>query len=329
MDLDRYIQIHDPEWQRLAHLSAAASRPRARMDDARVAELVALYQRVSGHLSHVRSSHDDPDLVLRLSRLLGEARLAIYRDRGNPGRAVARFLAEVFPAAVWGSRRFIAAAAACTFLPAIAMGLWLADDTAVLDASVPADLQRSLAESEFRDYYRSDAAQNFAGQVTVNNILVSFTAFALGLVPVIGPVSILVFNGLNLGVVAAVMHHAGEGAQFWGLITPHGLLELTSIVIAGGAGLRISWAVVAPGDRTRGAALAEEGLRSVVVVMGLTVCFGVAGFVEAFVTPSALPTAMRVGIGVAVEAAFVTYVVVLGRRAAALGLDGLPGELTR
>lgn len=334
MDLDRYIQIHDASWRRLAELSRTAARRRlpgtsSRLGDAELEELISAYQRTSAQLSHVRTTYADPELILRLSRLLGEARVVIYQRRGNPIRAVARFFTEVFPAAVWVSRRYIAVAFACLMIPALAMGFWLANDPAVLDASVPPELQQSIAESEFRDYYSSEAAQNFAGTVTVNNIVVSFMALAMGLIPVIGPVSILVYNGLNVGVMAAVMHHAGEGPQFWGLISPHGLLEFTAILIAGAAGLRISWAIVAPGDRTRGAALAEEGLRAVVIVLGLMVCFVVAGFVEAFVTPSGMPTALRVGVGVSVLVAFGTYVTLLGQRAERLGLSGLLNELTR
>ena len=331
MDLDRYIQTHDATWRHLQALSGRAGRrtPSSSLTDEDIAELTGLYQRVSAQLSHVRSTYADPGLILRLSRILGEARVVIYQRRGNPARAAVRFFSEVFPAAVWVSRRYILVAFLCFFLPAVAMGFWLANDTAVLDASVPPELQQSIAESEFRDYYSSEAAQNFAGTVTVNNIYVSFLAFALGLVPVVGPVFILSYNGLNVGVMAAVMHHAGEGPQFWGLITPHGLLEISAILIAGAAGLRISWAMVAPGDRTRGEALAEEGLRAVVIVIGLMICFVTAGFIEGFVTPSGLPTAMRVGIGVAVLVAFATYVVLLGQRAERRGLSGLLNELTR
>ena len=109
-----------------------------------------------------------PTWSLRLSRLVGRVPgWCIYRQRGSPARAVARFFTEGFPAAVWVSRRYVAVAAACLLLPAVAMGVWLANDTAVLDASVDPALQRSLAESEFRDYYSSEAAQDFAGRVTV------------------------------------------------------------------------------------------------------------------------------------------------------------------
>lgn len=331
MDIDRYIQLHDAQWQRLSDLASRTSgmAARAALDDAEIEELIALYQRTSAQLSHVRTTYGDPELILRLSRILGDARLVIYRRRTNPLRTVARFFTEGFPAAVWVSRRYVLVSFLCFIVPAVAMGVWLANDPAVLDASVDPDLQRSLAESEFRDYYSSDAAQNFAGTVTVNNIIVSFMAMALGLVPVLGPVFVLAYNGLNVGVVGAVMHHAGEGPQFWGLISPHGLLEISAIIIAGAAGLRISWAIVAPGDRRRSTALAEEGLRAVVIVIGLTLCFVVAGFIEGFVTPSGMPTALRVGVGVSVLVAFVAYVVILGQRAERAGLSGLLDELTR
>lgn len=326
MDIDRYIQRNDPTWRRLEQLSRSAARSVRRLADAEVTELVDLYQLVSAHLSHVRTAYRDPELVARLSRLLGEARVVIYRRRTSPWRALATFFGRTFPGAVWHIRTSLAVSMACFLVPAIAIGVWLANSPEVLDASVPPELQQLIAEREFRDYYSSDAAQNFAGMVTINNIFVSFQAFALGLVPVLGPLYVLVMNGLNVGVMGAVMHAAGEGPQFWGLILPHGLLEITAVLIAGAAGFRLSWAIVAPGDRTRAEALREEGQRSVAIVLGLVVCFVVAGFIEGFVTPSDLPTSLRVAVGVAVLMAFDVYVSVLGRRAEALGSTGLIGE---
>ncbi len=326
MDIDRYIQRNDPTWRRLQQLSAEARSSRRRLSDDEIAELVALYQRVSAQLSHARTTYADPELNARLSQILGEARVVIYRTRANPGRAVATFFTRTFPAAVWYCRRFVLAATICFLVPAFALGVWLANSPQALDASVPPELQEVIAQKEFADYYRSDAAQNFAGQVTVNNAFVAFLTFALGVIPVLGPVTVLFNNGLNVGVMGAVMHHAGEGPQFWGLILPHGLLEIASILVAGGAGLQISWAFIAPGDRTRAAALKDAGLRSVVIVIGLVVCFTIAGFIEGFVTPSGLPTAMRVAIGVAVLVLFVVYVVGLGSRAVADGATGLLGE---
>ena len=107
---------------------------------------------------------------------------------------------------------------------------------------------------------------------------------------------------------------------------PHGLLELTAVFIAGGAGLRLGWTLIDPGDRTRGAALAEEGRRAFVIVMGLVVVFAVAGTIEGFVTGRPWPTWLRVGIGASVEAAFLAYLVRRGRAPARAGFTGALGE---
>ena len=101
------------------------------------------------------------------------------------------------------------------------------------------------------------------------------------------------------------------------------------MVVAGAAGLRLGWAVIAPGDRLRRDALADEGRRSVVIVIGLVLVLIVAGIIEGFVTGSSLPTLMRLGIGVAVEAAFVAWIVVQGRQGEACGITGLLGERPR
>jgi uncharacterized membrane protein SpoIIM required for sporulation len=137
---------------------------------------------------------------------------------------------------------------------------------------------------------------------------------------------VLVLNGLNVGVAAGLFHAAGDAGRFYALILPHGLLELTAIFIAGGAGLRLGWAGIAPGDRTRADALLEEGRRAVVIVMGLVLVFLVAGLIEGYVTGQPWPTTVRVGIGAVVWAAFTAWIVVAGRAAAARGLTGALGE---
>ena len=187
-------------------------------------------------------------------------------------------------------------------------------------------MREALIEEDFEAYYSSAPAAQFSTEVLVNNIRVSFLAFAVGIFFCVGTAYVLAYNGANVGLVAGLFHHAGEAQKFWGLILPHGLLELTAVVIAGAAGLRLGWTVISPGDHTRVRALAREGQRSVVIVLGLVIAFIVAGIIEGFVTPSDLPTSMRVGIGVAVEVAFLTYLVVMGRSAVAEGRTGLLDE---
>ena len=106
-----------------------------------------------------------------------------------------------------------------------------------------------------------------------------------------------------------------RGSLFFGLILPHGLLELTAVFVAAGVGLRLFWAWVDPGARTRVQSVAHEGRSAAAVALGLVLVLLVSGVIEAFVTPSGLPTWARIGIGVVAEAAFFAYVFVLGRRA--------------
>ena len=155
----------------------------------------------------------------------------------------------------------------------------------------------------------------------INNIQVSFLAFAGGVFLCLGTAVILVQNGINVGIAAGLFSHATQTGKFFGLILPHGLLELTSVTIAGAAGLRIGWAIIAPGDRPRAVALAEEGRRSVVIVLGLMLCFLVAGIIEGFVTPSGLPTFARIGVGTVVELGFLTWIVTRGQRRGRSRLD--------
>jgi uncharacterized membrane protein SpoIIM required for sporulation len=326
VDIDLFIARNQPAWQRLETLSVRAQgRKIKELHSSELDELIGLYQATSGHLAYARTAYRDSGLLARLTSLVANANAAIYGRRARASTTFARFFVASFPAAVWVCRRAIMASAACLFVPAIAIGVWLANSERALDVAIPQSTQDALIASEFEDYYSSGPAGHFAGRVTVNNIQVSFIAFALGTLVVPGVV-LLGYNGINVGQAGGLFVSEGEGGQFFGLILPHGLLELTAVAIAGGAGLRMGWALLAPGDRTRGTALAEEGRRSVALVLGTALVFVVAGLIEGFVTPSPLPTAVRVGLGVAVELLFLTWIVGRGRIAADLGFTGHPAD---
>jgi uncharacterized membrane protein SpoIIM required for sporulation len=317
VDVDRFISVHRPAWDRLAVLAARARRGGRRLSPEELDELVRLYQMVSGHLAHARARYDDGPLTATLTRVVADANSVIYGSRPSARAAVRRFVFLTFPGSVWRIRTFVAVSAALTLLPAVVVGAWIATSDAALEASGPEAVRAAYVEEDFADYYSSEPAAQFAADVTFNNIQVSVTAFALGILGCVGTAGVLVFNGANVGVAGGLFHAVGEAGRFWGLILPHGLLEITAVIVAGAAGLRLGWALIDPGDRTRGQALTEEGRRSVVVVLGLVFAFVAAGLVEGFVTGSPLPTPVRVGVGFAVEAAFLLYVWRFGRSAEA------------
>ncbi len=325
MDIDRYLVTNRPGWGRLTQLTGqVASKPSALSSD-EVKEFLTLYQRASSQLSFARGHYGNPELTAELTTLVANANAVIYRRTSSPASSFRRFFTIYFPAAVWHLRKTIGVAALATFLPALALGLWLGNDVDSLNALDDEASQAAYVDEQFEDYYSSEPAAEFATAVLLNNIRVSFTAFGAGILFGVGTLFILAFNGANLGVAWAVFIAAGQQSKFFGLIIPHGLLELSAIVLAGAAGMSIGFAMLAPGDRHRSAALAEEARRAIVVVIGLILVFIVAGLIEGFVTPG-LPAIPRITIGVAVEAVFVTYIVAFGRRAADLGFTGLASE---
>jgi uncharacterized membrane protein SpoIIM required for sporulation len=329
VDIDRFIARNAPAWDRLDELSSRAGRRLHRLTPREVDELVELYQRVSSHLSHARVAYADPALVGRLTRLVSRANGVIYATRSRTLRAIADFFAWRFPAAVWQSGRFIAVSAALLLVPALALGAWLGTSEAAIEATGPEAARREYLDEDFESYYSSEPATQFATEVTVNNIQVAVMAFAGGVLLGIPTVVMMALNGANLGLAGGLFADAGELGRFFGLILPHGLLELTAVVVAGGAGLRLGWAVIAPGDRTRARALGDEARQAGVIALGLMLAFLMAGIIEGFVTGRGVPTGLRVAIGVAAEAVFVTWVVVQGRAASRRGLTGAVGELDR
>ncbi len=326
MDIDRYLARNQPTWDRLATLTARAQRGVRRLDAAELDELMRLYQRASTHLSYARTYFADPALVARLTGLVAAAGAVIYGARPRTLRRAGRFFTDTFPAAMWYARRFVLVSAALLLVPALAMGLWLARSPRAVEATAPEAVREAYITEDFEAYYSSQPAIQFTSQVATNNIQVSIVAFAGGIAFCLLTAFVLVLNGGNIGIAGGLFASVGELDRFFGLILPHGLLELTAVIIAGAAGLQLGWALIAPGDRRRSAALVEEARRAVVIVIGLVVVFVVAAIVEGFVTGRPWPTSLRVGIGVTVWLAFVAYAVAQGRQAAARGLTGLIGE---
>ena len=321
MDIDAFVAAHSPAWRRLEQLTAQARRPR-RLTGAQLDELVDLYQRTATHLSVVQTSSPDPQLVSRLSSIVARARSAVTGAHTSAWRDVAGFAAVTFPAAVYRMRWWVLAVAAGFLGVAFGFGAWVASSPEVQAAvGTPEEIRRLVTE-DFENYYSSEPAASFAGKVFLNNALVAAKAFAVGILLGVFTVQILFQNAVSIGVVGGVMAANDRAGLFFGLITPHGLLELTGIFVAGAAGLRLGWRVVDPGAKRRLEALGEEGRAATAVVIGLVGLFLVAGLIEGFVTPSGLPTWSRVAIGVLVEAAFVAGVMRLGRRAAAAGHTG-------
>jgi uncharacterized membrane protein SpoIIM required for sporulation len=314
--------VHSAEWERLRELDR-----KRRLTGAEVDEFVVRYQRAATHLSMLRSASPDPVVTAELSELVARTRASITSAPRPWATELSHFTLVTFPAAVWRSRWWTLFAATFTIVVATAAAVWVATHPEVR-AALGSDAQlRRLVEVDFAGYYQQDSAGTFAARVWTNNAWVAAQSVAFGITG-IGVLFVLAQNALNVGLSAGIMAAYGRLDVFFGLIMPHGLLELTGVFVAAGAGLQLFWAWVAPGPRSRSRALAEEGRAMVTVVLGLIVVLLVSGIIEGFVTPSPLPTWARIGIGVAVWLAFCGYVTVCGRAAVRSGETGdLSGDL--
>lgn len=316
MDLDAYVLAHHAEWDRLEALTR-----KRRLDGGESDELVERYQRVATQLSVIRTAAPDASAITYLSLLLSRARNRAGGAGSGTWHGVRTFVLERFPAALYRLRWWWIGTAAGNVVATAVMMWWLLDHPDVEQSLLsPRDVDR-LVNHQFAGYYSQYAASHFAAEVWVNNVWVAALCLALGALG--APVVYLLFQNIaNLAVIGSVMTRHGHAAEFWGLILPHGLLELTAVFVAGGVGFRLFWSWVEPGDMTRAQSFAREGRTAGTVALGLVGVLAVSGVIEAFVTPSGLPTWARIGVGLLAEATFLAYVFVLGRRAVERGHTG-------
>ncbi|RZD65118.1 hypothetical protein C0Q58_10070 [Streptomyces albidoflavus] len=319
MDLDVFVAAHEAEWRRLETFLR-----RRRLTGPEADELVSLYQRTTTHLSLISSAAPDPQLTGRLTRLVARARSKVTAPRRRRVRDLTGFLAHDFPAALYRTRTWWAPTAVASLLVAALIGWWVATHPEVRSAIAAPAALRELTRpgGDYEAYYSSHPATSFAAQVWTNNAQAAALCLVLGAFLCLPVVAVLLLNMVNIGVGIGLMASAGRLDTFLGLLVPHGLLELTAVFVAAGTGLRLGWTVIDPGPRRRRDALAQEGRAALGMALGLALVLLVSGVIEAFVTPSGLPTWARITTGAAAEAAFLVYVYAVGGRAARAGRTG-------
>lgn len=324
MDVDVFALAHAPAWQRLESLAG-----QRRLSGAEADELVRLYRQGATHLSMLRSVAPDPVLVSQLSIILVRARARIASPHDLAWGDVLGFFTRTIPAALYRIRWWSVAVSVVCLLIAVIAGAWAATHPDVLNAAMPPQAQREYAQKAFAQYYSNYPSASFTALVWTNNATIAALCIATGITGLY-PAQVLFENSLNVGLIGAVMHAQGADHAFWMLIAPHGLLELSCVFVAGAAGMRLCWAWLVPGHRTRRESLAQEGRTTIVVVVALTIGLLVSGLIEGFVTGSGLNPWLKIGIGVVACTAFWLVTFVAGRRAVAAGADpGMSVEESR
>jgi len=298
-----FIERRKPAWDQLAVILARAGNDsggvrRLSRDDLKA--VGPLYRRACYDLSYARLRGADPRLVEHLNDLVKRGHGLLYAERGPGAASLLEFYSTTFPRLLRARRGYVLAALALFLLGGVTAAGIVAVNPANLRAVVPpqfADNDDYYAQREKDPTYDApdEAKPVFAAGLMANNIRVAILAFAVGTLAGFPTLLLLFYNGMPLGGLAMQQHFAGRDVLFWSLILPHGIVEITAILIAGGAGMLIGRSIIAPGELARRDALKLAGNDAVRLLLGTIPLFIAAGFIESFVTPTALPKELKLG----------------------------------
>jgi len=237
----------------------------------------------------------------------------VYSEAPTSGRRLRRLLLQELPASVRANSRFTAvsfAAFAIPLLATFAIGLLLPEIAAT---ALPAETRQHLAERRLWTDIPEGYRPLMGPLIIVNNVRVAIVAFAGGLTGGTLTLYLLVANGAFLGTVLSVVQGYGLSGGLLTFTAAHGPLEISCIVLSGGAGLRLAWALLRPGDRTRGDALRLAGAQAIRVMLLVVPALGVAGILEAFLSPTNAPVPVKISVGLVAAFALWAYIALAGR----------------
>lgn len=285
-DVNRFLGERRPEWEELEDLLArveGSGLATLGIDGAR--RFGKLYRSVSSDLIRARTERVDASVTDYLNDLVARAYAQIHAGTGSRGRRLGLFFIEEFPRLFRAEWKAIALSAFLLFTGGGVGAVAVALDADALGVLIPEQHQEMTPDERVdqdaqRSAHSGDQAAQFSSFLFTHNIQVSFLVFALGITFGVGTVSMLFYNGVPLGALAMQYHQAGEDLFFWAWILPHGIPELTSIFIAGGAGLLLARGLLLPGRRRRRDALVVEARRAARLVVGTMPVLIVAGLIE-------------------------------------------------
>lgn len=312
MSLDTFIAERQGRWGALEAAIKTAKRGRLRNQSASdIERFGTLLRQTSSDLAIARRDHPDAPITEYLNTLCARAHPLLYRGKAWRIGAIAPFFATALPRSFRAAWPYIVTSLGLMVIGFIAG--WLAVDLRPdLRASlVPPSLFDEMARGQIGTGVQD--APFAAAFIIQNNIRVALICFAGGMLLGIPTAFILLTNGWMLGTVAAAVHLGGYDFQFWSLILPHGVLELSVIVISGGTGLMLGDAILRPGQLRRGEALARVAVRAVLLALGAASLLIIAGTLEAFVSPSSLPDGLKLAIGAGVGVLLYSWLILAGR----------------
>jgi len=315
----RFLETRRPVWDRLEGLVAKGRHGVGRLSEAELYALTRLYPAVAVDAARARMYGLDERTQRRINHLAIAAHGLLYRRKhAEPLKAVGRFLAWDYPRLFRRLWAYVVLATALFAVGALGAYVTVRLHPATAHVLVPRGLDMpgtggGVSPEDVSERYRQMPQPPMASFVMANNISVAFFAFALGITGGIGTCYVLFLNALMLGAFFAHFDNHHLGYVCWSFVAGHGILEIFAILVSGAAGLRLGLSLAVPGRLVRGAALRVGAREAVLLVLGTIPMFIVAGAIEGFVTPSHVPGAAKIALGVLVWLTALGWLLLAGR----------------
>lgn len=311
-----FINENKDNWQRLEDLLGMMDvSPLRGLSRAEVREFGELYRRAAADLAIARAETRDQKLISYLNSLVIRAHGKIYRAEGKGGSVIIQFFTKDFPQAFRRTWRFTALAFAVFMFFSTASFILSYSDSKFADQA-GVSIAGYMAQSNQKWWLRlNEGNQIGSSQILTNNILVCFYAFAFGAFLGVGTIYVLINNAISIGGVLGVCYQANPSfandlATF---MVGHGVIELSCIFISAGAGMLIGYAMINPKDLTRTQALKKNGLEATRLAFGCACLLVIAGIIEGFISPSDIPAAAKIAVGITTGIAMYSYLLFVGR----------------
>jgi uncharacterized membrane protein SpoIIM required for sporulation len=304
----RWLEKRKPQWQRLEQLVGRSGRRGvAALNHDELQELGLLYRQTASDLATVREDITSRSFTSYLNQLLARAHNLIYMGRRPNWGGILRFYVETYPCVFREAFPLVLLAALVFVGGGLAGAVVTLHDAAFAHRILGPQMIETIEKRQMWTHSILAVKPMAASGIMTNNITVGFLMFVAGITAGLGTLWMLITNGLMMGVLAVTTARAGMALQLWDFVAAHGALELPAIFIAAGAGLEVARGLLFPGMLARKESLRQAGNRGTKLLLGEIPLLIVAGVIEAFVSPTGIPTPLKFTLSATLFTALVLY----------------------
>ena len=319
MKENRFIQVREELWNTFEKALDEFERTRATKKKTSTEVFITQYRAVSHDLSIARTRHYGANLISRLNTLVLRGHNLIYFSRTGWLEKIYRFYANTFPNEVRKNKKWVFVSLILFSLPWILVSFCIAQsDTfvyTILSEESVFEVEQMYNPSNplWTDGPHPADQLTMLGGYIFNNTSIGLITFVSGIGFGLVTLFVLLLNSVLLGARVAHLTAIGYGLTLYPFVIGHGAFELTAIVIAGAAGLRLAAALYFPGNLGRKTALRQGISEVMTLVAGFFTMFIVAAVIEAFWSPLNLPAIVKYVVGSILWVLVLSYFFFAGR----------------